>query len=239
VTEGGEFSGVNYTETDDMTPGEIIESMVYLDDYCHFLLQSLHNPTLTDKARGKAQDFAGRAFHVIERRTIRDHVVRAQENLTAEKRRRAYREILNRDAGKEGGVGKMTTAAKEAFPILTEFLAEITFFNGFKTMGALSIENRVKWMKLCAILWAWLDNGFHTIGFEKDHETLGKTLDFVLDRIEDQRLNARLRALEHGRELGHPRESLVRENKSIRAFDCMFDCHERVKTLTFSGFRRP
>jgi uncharacterized radical SAM superfamily protein len=239
VTEEGEFSGVNYTETDDMTPGEIIESMVYLDDYCHFLLHSRHNPSLTDKTRGKVQDFADKAFHIIERRTIRDHVVRAQENLTAEKRRRAYREILNQDAGKEAGVGKMTTAWEEAFPILTEFLAEIRFFNGFQTMGFLSIENRLKWMKLCAILWAWLDRGFNKIGVEKDHETLGKTLDSVLDTMENRTLNARLRALEHGRESDYPRESLVRENKRIRAFDCTFYCHERGRTLTFTGFQKP
>ncbi len=151
VDERGEFQGKNLTETDHMTSEEILESLIYLDDFGQFLLHALYGPSQTCSERRRLWELAHRMFYMIERRTIRDLIVRAQNELTPQSRRNAYLEVLERDEGKEARLEEVTESP-ESFRVFTDFISTVRFTNGFQTMKRLSIPNRIKWMRLCAVL---------------------------------------------------------------------------------------
>jgi anaerobic magnesium-protoporphyrin IX monomethyl ester cyclase len=196
VNVDGELEGEGSTETDDMTAGEILEALTYLDDFSHFLLHAKYDSSYTHVERLKAQDFAHRMFYMMERRTIRDLIIRAQADLTPEGRRNAYLEILERDAGQETHLKDVAQSPEQSFSVLTDFLTAIGFINGFHIMKHFSIPNRIKWMKLCAIVWKREGRDFNRLGFEKDHEGVGKELDLLLERVHVHTLNRALESLD-------------------------------------------
>ncbi|MBW1774426.1 MAG: radical SAM protein [Deltaproteobacteria bacterium] len=198
VNEKGEFEGEGSTETDDMTSGEILEALTYLDDFGYFLLHARYDPSYTRVERAKARDFARRIFYMVERRTLHDLIVRAQEDLTPDGRRNAYLEMLEGDACKEMLLRDVTGSSHQRFNTFTDFLTAIKFTSGFRTMKTLSIPNRTKWMKLCAVLWDLEGRKWSRLGFERDDEREGKGLDGLLERLDAQTLDRALESLDKG-----------------------------------------
>jgi hypothetical protein len=196
VNENGAFEGEGITETGHMTSEELLEAFIYLDDFGHFLLHEKYDSTYTHVERAKAGEFAHRIFYMIERRTIRDLIVRAQADRTPEGRRNAYLELLERDAGKETHFRDVTEFSEQSFKTFTEFLTAIKFSNGFHTMKCLSIPNRIKWMKLCAIMWTLTGRKLNRLGFQRDNERAGEALDLLLERVDVHTLNRVLERLE-------------------------------------------
>ena len=183
VDEEGVLTGRNFTETDVMISSEIMEAYTFLDDFGHFLLQANYNPEFAEEERLRARDFAYRLLYMIARRTLRDLILRAQTNLTPEKYRQAHAEILARDEMGEGQL-KDVTPSTELWPeILFQFLASVTFQNGFHTMKILSIPRRVEWIKLCAVIWRECDHAFSKIRFEADEVKEGERLNDLLENI--------------------------------------------------------
>jgi hypothetical protein len=202
VNEDGAFEGEGFTETDHMTSGELLEAFTYLDDLGHFLLHEKYDPSYTRVKRAKAREFAHRIFYMMERRTIRDLIVRAQVDLTPDGRRNAYLELLERDAGKETHFRDVTEFSEQGFKTFTEFLTAIKFTNGFRTLKCVSIPNRIKWMKLCAIMWELTGRKLNRLGFERDNERAGEELDVLLERVNVHTLNKLLERLDEGIRLG-------------------------------------
>jgi anaerobic magnesium-protoporphyrin IX monomethyl ester cyclase len=198
VNVEGELEGKGSTETDDMTSGELLEALTYLDDFGHFLLHAKYDSSYTHLERLKARDFAQRIFYMVERRTIRDLIIRAQVDLTPEGRRNAYLEILERDAGKETHLKDVAHSPEQSSRVFTDFLTAIRFTNGFHIMKCFSIHNRIKWMKLCAIVWEREGRSFNRLGFDRDNEMVGRKLDVLLYKVDGHMLNKALGDLDQG-----------------------------------------
>ncbi len=190
VNDAGEFLGENFTETNDMTSHEILEAWLYLDDFCHFLLHALY-PEKKERQTyqlAKSMEYADRLLYMIQRRTIRDLIVRARPDQTPAKRRKAHREILFLDKEVETHFKDVTRSTEPVNDIFVRFLSTIEFKNGFDAMKILSIGNRLKWMKLCALVWHLAGRNFNTFEFSQDKEETGVSIDGLLQDLADSRL---------------------------------------------------
>jgi len=194
----GRFVGKNYTETDDLTSNEILEAWIYLDDFCHFLLHAIDPNQKNSTARDKSVDYAGRMFYMIQRRTIRDLIVRAHSHYTAAKRKAAYDEIVQHDEDIEKHFKDITASTESVFDVFVRFLAAAKFLNGFETMRRLNIGNRIKWMKICAILWHLKRRKISDFRFESDHHKAGFELDRRLQAVDESQLNRYLVQIDAG-----------------------------------------
>jgi hypothetical protein len=191
VNDAGEFLGENFTETDDMTSHEILEAWLYLDDFCHFLLHALH-PEETERHTyqiAKSTEYADRMLYMIQRRTIRDLIVRARPDLTPDKRVRAYREILCRDKNVEKHFKDVTRSTEPVNDIFVRFLSVVEFKSGFDAMKMLDIQSRIKWMKIGAIVWHLAGSEFKAFEIEPDHEDVGISIDRRLRDLDESRLS--------------------------------------------------
>ena len=168
ANDAGEFVGENFTETDDLTASEILEAWLCLDDFCHFLLHALDGSQTAGSQKSRSMEYAGRMLYMIQRRTIRDLIVRAQGKLAAEKRKTAYDEIIQYDGDSEKHFKDITTATEPSHNVFLRFLAAAKFFNGFGTMRWLSIDNRIKWMKICALVWESMRREISDFRFSQD-----------------------------------------------------------------------
>ena len=198
VNESGEFVGNNFTETDDLAPGEIFEAWLYLDDFCQFLLHAIQPDQIDPMKKAKSREYAERMFYMIERRTIRDLIIRAQAHLSAEKRKSAYSEILRLDEGIEKHFKDVTTATEPPCDLFARFLAAVRFLNGFDTMKSLSISNRIKWMKICALIWHLKKCKINDFQFEIDDKKIGLDLDGRLQTLDEWLLNRYLAQVDAG-----------------------------------------
>jgi radical SAM superfamily enzyme YgiQ (UPF0313 family) len=196
--DAGRFVGKNYTETDDLTSNEILEAWIYLDDFCHFLLHAIDPGQKSSTARDKSMDYAGRMFYMIQRRTIRDLIVRAHSHYTAAKRKDAYYEIVQHDEDIETHFRDITVSTESVFDVFVRFLAAAKFLNGFETMRCLNIGNRIKWMKICAILWHLKGRKISDFRFESDHRQAGFELDRRLQAVDKAQLNRYLLHIDAG-----------------------------------------
>jgi hypothetical protein len=198
ANDAGEFVGKNFTETDDLASDEILEAWIYLDDFCHFLLHAM-NPDQKDSAdRGRSMAYAGRMFYMIQRRTIRDLIIRAQSNYTAAKRKAAYHEIVQNDEDIEKHFKDVTISTEPAMEVFIRFLAAVQFSNGFDTMKWLSINNRIKWMKICAMLWHLKDRKINIFRFDNDDKKAGLDLDRRLQALDESKINRYLAQIDAG-----------------------------------------
>jgi anaerobic magnesium-protoporphyrin IX monomethyl ester cyclase len=181
--EAGVFIGQNFTETDAMASGEILEAYTCLDDLGEFLLQAKYNPGFSPEERFRAREFAWQSFHMIGRRTIRDLIIRAQPDLSPGKYCQARDEILIRDRGQEAHLKDLAPSAEPWPEVFSRFLAAVKFQNGFQTMKVLTIPNRIKWMKACAALWAGAKQNLSQIRFAADGVKEGARLNDFLENI--------------------------------------------------------
>jgi anaerobic magnesium-protoporphyrin IX monomethyl ester cyclase len=201
VNDAGEFVGKNFTETDDLTPDEILEAWIYLDDFCHFLLHAI-DPDQKDSAdRGKSMEYAGRMFYMIQRRTIRDLIIRAQPHYTAAKRKAAYHEIVQNDGDIEKHFKDVTIRTEPAMDVFMRFLAAVQFLSGFDTMKWLNIGNRIKWMKICAMLWHLKGRKINDFRFDNDDKQAGLDLDRRLQALDESQINRYLTQIDAGASL--------------------------------------
>ena len=189
TNEAGEFVGKNFTEIDDLTADEILEAWIYLDDFCHFLLHAIDPDQKNSADKDRSLDYAGRMFYMIQRRTIRDLIVRAQSHYTAAKRKAAYHEIVQNDEDIEKHFRDVTISNEPAIDVFMRFLAAVQFSNGFDTMKWLNIGNRIKWMKICALLWHLKGRKINVFRFDIDDQKTGLDLDIRLQALDELQLN--------------------------------------------------
>ncbi len=198
VNDFGEFIGQNYTETDDLTSDEITEAWIYLDDFCHFLLHALYPDQKDLSGCGQSMEYANRMFYMIKRRTIRDLIIRAQSELTHEKRKSAYEEIITIDGDAERHFKDVTSSTEPDSEVFNRFLANAQFSNGFDTMKCLSIDNRIKWMKICTVVWHFNGRVINNFRFDNDHKEVGIEIDRQLQTLDELRLNRYLSQIDSG-----------------------------------------
>jgi len=198
ANDAGEFVGENFTETDDMTPEEILEAWLYLDDYCHFLLHALAGSSRDRRDNDRYLEYAGRMLYMIQRRTIRDLIVRAQPDFSAGLRKAAYRKLIQTDGDAEKHFKDVTADTESSPDVLLRFLAATRFLNGFETMRRLSIGNRIKWMKICALVWHINGRAIHAMKFDNDGRQTGLALDKRLRALEELELNRYLARIDAG-----------------------------------------
>jgi len=232
ANDAGEFVGKNFTETDDLTPDEILEAWIYLDDFCHFLLHAM-DPDQKDSAdRGKSMEYAGRMFYMIQRRAIRDLIIRAQSHVTAAKRKAAYHEIVQNDEDIEKHFKDVTISTEPVIDVFMRFLAAVQFSNGFDTMKWLNIGNRIKWMKICAMLWHLKGRKINDFRFDNDEKKTGLDLDRRLQALDESQLNRYLAQIDGGTSLESMPDIYI-SNQHISAFGFIF-CQPTDKAIGIS-----
>ncbi|MBT8365080.1 MAG: B12-binding domain-containing radical SAM protein [Deltaproteobacteria bacterium] len=232
VNEAGEFVGDNFTETDDLAPDEIFEAWLYLDDFCHFLLHAIESDQNDPPKKAKSREYADRMFYMIARRTIRDLIIRAQARISAEKRKAAYSEIVNLDGDIEKHFKDVTTATESLYDVFARFLAAVQFLNGFDTMKWLGIGNRIKWMKICAMVWHSYGREINDFHFNNDDKKTGLELNKRLRIPDDRQLNRCLAQIDNGAPL-EELPDINSSNQHISAFGFTF-CIENNGTLSYS-----
>jgi anaerobic magnesium-protoporphyrin IX monomethyl ester cyclase len=225
VNDAGEFVGKNFTETDDFTSEEILEAWIYLDDFCHFLLHALDEGQRDRADRDRSVEYADRMLYMIQRRTIRDLIIRAQSPFTAATRRASYYAIVQDDNDSEKHFKDITTDTESSPDVLMRFLAAASFLNGFETMKRLSIANRIKWMKICAMVWHIKGRDIADFRFDSDGEKTGLDLDRLLGTLDELKLNRYLARID----AGNKPDSLLninQDNQTITAFGIGFSIVE-------------
>jgi hypothetical protein len=81
------------------------------------------------------------------------------------------------------------------------FLAAVQFSNGFDTMKWLNIGNRIKWMKICTLLWHQKDRKINNFRFDIDDQKTGLDLDRRLQALDELQLNRFLAQIDGGASL--------------------------------------
>ena len=234
VNEAGEFLGKNTTETDDMTPHEILEAWLYLDDFCQFLLHALYPDQNQKNSENitKSVEYAGRMYYMIQRRTIRDLIIRAQSQLSAKARKAGYTEISRLDGDIEKHFKDVTTNTEPLFDVYSRFLSTVKFLNGFNTMKWLSIGNRIKWMKLCALIWYFRAGEINDFRFDVDDKKMGLKLDMRLQNLNEMQLNRYLTQIDGG-DCMEPMPNISISRWNMSAFGIKFYI-TRNKTMEIS-----
>lgn len=184
TNEAGEFIGENFTETDDLTPDEILEAWIYLDDFCHFLLHAIYPNQKDPAGSARSLEYANRLFYMLKRRAIRDIIIRAQQDLNGSKRTAAYYEIAKIDRGAEKHFKDVSITTEPASDIFNRFLVDVQFLNGFHTMKCFGIENRIKWMKICALIWHFNERKINNFRFDSDHRKMGRKMNDQLQILD-------------------------------------------------------
>ena len=192
VNDQGEFIGENSTKTDVMTPQEILESLIYLDDMCYSILHAKFDSSLVTKDKLRFLEYANKMLYMIEIRTIRDLIIQAQEHLDYNKKYESLNELLILDKGKEMHFKDVTNSTEKSSQVFRDFLVNISYVNGFNTMKRFSVSNRIKWMKFCCILWDDKRRCFDRFHFSQDNEALGNLLNKYINKIDNQWLWQRL-----------------------------------------------
>ena len=219
ANDAGEFVGKNFTETDDLASEEILEAWMYLDDFCHFLLHSLDEGHGDSTDRDRSTEYAGRLLYMIQRRTIRDLIIRAQPDLTADMRKTAYYELINYDGDRERHFKDITATTESTHDVFMRFLADAKFINGFESMRRLSIANRIKWMKICAMVWHLKGRAINALRFDSDGRKTGLELDRRLRTLDELKLNRYLARIDAGASLDSlPHFSISSQNISAFGF---------------------
>jgi len=158
---------------------------------------------------------------MIQRRTIRDLIVRAHSNVTAEKRKAAYSQIVKMDEDVERHFKDVTSATEPAIDVMMRFLAAARFLNGFNTMKWLSVANRIKWMKICAMLWQFMAGKINAFQFAEDHKETGLAMDRRLQALARIRLNQCLVKIDAGA-APDSLQDINRTDQHISAFGFIF-----------------
>jgi hypothetical protein len=186
-------------------------------------------------ARDKLLDYAGRMLYMIQRRTIRDLIIRARSKCTGTARRAAYDELIQHDGDCEKHFKDITAASESTHDVPVRFLAAVKFENGFETMRWLSIGNRIKWMKICAMIWHLKGRKINEFRFNKEDRKTGLALDRHLGKLEESLLNKYLIQIDGSISLDSlPHFSI--SNQHISAFGIMY-CKPKDKSFFSISFK--
>jgi hypothetical protein len=82
--------------------------------------------------------------------------------------------------------------------VFKRFLAAAKFLNGFEAMRRLSIANRIKWMKICAMVWGLKERIINDFRFDSDDQKTGLDLDRRLQTLAESQLNRHLIQIDGG-----------------------------------------
>jgi len=186
VNDRGEFIGDNFTETDVMNSREILESLIYLDDFCYSLLHARFDASIGVGERLKFLEYSNKMIYMIERRTIRDLIIHARKPMTSKKKQESLREFSIMDKDGELHFKDITESFEENPRVFKDFLASISFINGYNIMRKLSVPNRIKWMKFCCILWDARSRRLDRFCFLKDNEAMGKCLNKYINEMDSE-----------------------------------------------------
>jgi len=162
------------------------------------LLAGPKDPAVVSKLVQQSMEYANRMFYMIKRRAIRDLIIRAQSELTHEKRKSAYEEIITIDGDTERHFKDVTSSTEPDSEVFNRFLANAQFSNGFDTMKCLSINNRIKWMKICTVVWHFNGREINNFRFDNDHKEVGIEIDRRLQTLDELRLNRYLSHIDSG-----------------------------------------
>ena len=78
----------------------------------------------------KSMEYAGRTYYMIQRRTIRDHIIRAQSPLSAKARKAGYTGISRLDGEIETHFKDVTKTTEPLYDVFSRFQAEyFSFWN--------------------------------------------------------------------------------------------------------------
>jgi hypothetical protein len=89
-------------------------------------------------------------------------------------------------------------------------------------MKCFSVPNRIKWMKLCSIVWGLAGEGSGRFCFEQDHEGVGEDLDDLLEKLNVQRVNGFLKMFDKGIVNENLSKHVVKEGNRIKMFGFEF-----------------
>ncbi len=198
VGDEGEFFGRAFTETDDMTADEIFEAWLYLDDFCHFLMDARLGDPNDTAARTKSMGYAEQLLYMIQRRTFRDLIVRARPDPTPSLRQSSLNGLSERDGHAERHFKDVAADKEQLFAPLLYFLSVARFENGFDTMRRLEIPSRLKWMKVCALAWLCTGKACRRIAFAVDGKETGEDLGRRLRGVRTEEVDRCLAAAETG-----------------------------------------
>ena len=218
----GQFGGTSFTETDAMTSAEILEAYIYLDDLGDFLLHAKYDPAFTPEERLKARDFAGRIFQMIQRKTMGDLIARAQEELSPEKYRRARLEIFERDGGREPSMRDVNVPGEFDSSTFTLFLARVKFQNGFEILKCLPLSARIKFMKICAVIWRWCGSTRDRFRFCATGESLGEEYGKLVECVPGHKVDRILKKFDPEMGAEPASQDVVSKGRIIRAFGFEF-----------------
>jgi hypothetical protein len=154
VAADGGFEGRAHTETDDMSAAEIFEAWLFLDDFCHFLMDARQGDPARPEARAQSLAYAEHLLHMIARRTLRDLVARSGPDARPAERLRAMAAMDSLDGGAERRLKDVAASPEVLSRTWLDFLAAARFEGGGGVMGRMQLRTRLKWVKLCAIAWA-------------------------------------------------------------------------------------
>ena len=177
-------------------------------------------------------EYAGRMLYMIQRRTLRDLIIRAHSNVTAGRRKAAYLEIVKMDEDAEKHFKDVTISTEPAIDVFVRFLAAVQFLNGFDTMKWLRIGNRLKWMKICALMWHSKKREINDFRFDIDDKKTGLELDRRLQILAEWQLNRCLAHIDGGASLESLPDINI-SNQHISAFGFTF-CKAKNRTLEIS-----
>ena len=192
TNEEGNLRNKSYTYTDSMTAQEILESLIYLADLCFFILHVKFDKSLNSYDKFRFYEYSKKLFYMIERRTIRDLIAQSYRPMNHKNKQIVLSKIEILDKGKEKHLRDVTKKFEKSPKIFIDFLCQISFINGFYTMISFSVMNRIKWMKLCCILWHYNKRSFDKFRFEKDCVKIGEHLNKCLSKINQKYLHRKL-----------------------------------------------
>ncbi|MBL7069277.1 MAG: radical SAM protein [Candidatus Omnitrophica bacterium] len=233
----GEFIGTSHTETDAMLSDEIFEARLLLHDFYFLYLHTFphgdwrHRNSLTPRDMIENRVLSRRTLYAIFRRALRDLIVRAQEGLNYEKRKEALAEIRKIDKGRETKLDEYSQSWKQdQSPILYECTANVSFGNGFHIMKHLEIDNRIRWMKLTAVLWTLLEKRFNSIRFDNETEEIGPRFNMILQNI-PLLLESALKELDNGSTPADLDKYIEITDNRVDAFGIVFDIDRKKGEL--------
>ena len=95
----------------------------------------------------------------------------------------------------------VTAGTEPLIDVFVRFLAAVRFLNGYDTMKRLSIGSRIKWMKICSLIWHVKDSKINDFQFEVDNQEAGITLARCLQTVDEMLLNRYLARVDAGTSL--------------------------------------
>jgi len=123
--------------------------------------------------------------------------------MTIEKKKESLKEMDMLGGGTEEHFQDVIKYYEKNQQVFRDFLSRISFSNGYDILKCFSIPNRIKWMKLCCILWDSNERSFNKFFFSGANPDPGIILDRGLSGIKDASLDKKLISSSYSTDPGH------------------------------------